>query len=282
VSSGNDLWDALVVDVDDFPEPAGPWASDDDTEVLPLTPQRDGEPWPDRAGRIVVVIGATGGAGATTVACGMALALARTCSGTALLDLDFELGDTHEAWGVPRHRTLGDLVPVLGELGPTHLDLIGYAHDSGVDLLLSPASHGASNDWGRGDLAALLACACLKGPVVVDAGRAPVHHVSVVCELAHTLVVVAPATLRGARRAREVIDRCAADKVRVVLNQPVGLRAELSSRAFAAACGRPVDSQLQSSPREAERLRSGVGGRSRRGLLPRLAELVEADAHVAP
>ena len=281
MSGSNDVWDALVIEADDLPDPAAPWMTGDDTVVVAPVTSRDGERWPDREGRVVVVLGATGGAGATTVACGLALAIARRYSGSTLLDLDFEFGDTHERWDVPRDRTLDDLVPVLNELRSSHLDMVGYTHESGVDLCLSPARHGASDDWGGADVTALLSCAAKRGPVVVDAGNAPLHHMAAACAVAQTLVVVAPATLRGARRTKELAARYPTKRQRVVVNQPVGTRPELSSRAFGAACGRPVDIVLPSTQRDADRLRSGNGHQSRRSLLHHLDVLAETDSHVA-
>lgn len=281
MSPSNDLWDALVIEVDDLPEPAAPWSNDDDTVAFPLVQQRDGDSWHGDGEGVIVVLGATGGAGTTTVACGLALAIARRYSTAALLDLDFEFGDTHERWDVPRDRTLADLVPVLSELQSSHLDMVGYTHESGVDLCLSPARHGASDDWGGAGITALLSCAAQRGPVVVDTGHAPLHHVAAACATAQTLVVVAPATLRGARRTGEIADRHPTNRLRIVVNQPVGTRTELSSRAFGAACGRPVDIVLPSAQRDADRLRSGSGRLARRSLLRRLDSLAGTDPDVA-
>lgn len=281
MSATNDPWQALIVDDADLPEEVEEWSDDVVTTVLPLAPTGRDDAWPDREGRVVVVLGATGGAGATTVACGLALALARSGPGTTLIDLDFEFGDTHERWDVPRHRTLADLVPVLGELRPAHLDLVGYAHPSGVDLCLSPAQHGASGDWGGDDVTTLLSCAARRGPVVVDVGRAAVHHMVAACGVADTVIVLSPATLRGARRTRELADRCPTGRVRVMLSGSTGSRPELSSRAFAAACGRPVDVALPTDRREATQLRSGIWRTSRRGVQHQIAAFVETDLHVA-
>ncbi len=283
MSPVEDPWAALILDDVDLPTmETGQrgWSIDDASSWNATTPDRAGGSSMSSGNDRIAVIGATGGAGATTVACGVALAYAAQGSTAVLIDGDLEFGDTHEAWDVPRHRTLGDLITVLDELGPHHVELVGYHHASGVELCLAPAERGAADAWRETDVAALLGAASSRGPVVVDCGRASPRHVDAVCDAAHSLIVVSPPTLRGAQRVAAIIARLDdGSGARIVINRTRVARPELSVRAFAAACGHDVECALPTSEREAEHLRSGIWRPRRRGLSHRIQAIVGMGRH---
>lgn len=277
---GRDPWAALVVDdrertVDPPPLPGVVDGWDDDIGTF----EREDEAsrYGTRAAhRLIVVVGATGGVGATTVASGLALATARSGTASLLLDLDFDSGDSHVGWGVPRDRTLGDLADVVDELVPDHLAVVAYEHDSGVGLLMSPAERGASARWSRVSIGRLLDAAAVHGVAVVDAGRAHPAHIDVARERAGLTVVVAPPTLRGVRRTRALVEQGGAGGVAVCVAD-WGHR-ELSARAFSRACGLDRVTTLPRAPREAGALASGRLVAQRRSRLgERLAELMRED-----
>ncbi len=223
-------------------------------------------------GDVVLVVGVAGGLGTTTLAAGLALAAARDGVAVSLLDLDFECGATHACWNVPRQRTTGDLVPVLAELRPEHLDVIAHRHESGVDLLMSPATPGAATPWQAAQVVDLVRCAALRGMLVVDAGRAYGVHVDAVAELAGRVIVVTPATVSGMTGVTAARERMWGRPMSIALSP---LRpAEMSARSFARGCGASIVTSIPRSTREAGELAAGRWpARGRRRLMNTVAAL---------
>jgi len=92
-----------------------------------------------RAGRLIAVRGARGGAGATFVASHLAAALARAEHACILVDGDPIQGDLTTALGAPLEdvRTLGDLVPVADELEAQQLLDVLWTHEAGFRVVLA-------------------------------------------------------------------------------------------------------------------------------------------------
>src|SRR4051794_36852482 len=91
-----------------------------------------------RDGTVVVVFGTKAGVGKTTVAVGLALALAVDEARVALVDLDLKLGNVASVLGVrPTGDVLSALAPgVLDDLGQLRAQLVWGP--SGVDVLAAP------------------------------------------------------------------------------------------------------------------------------------------------
>lgn len=215
----------------------------------------------DRARRpVTVVLGAAGGAGATLVACGVALAAAAAGRPVALAELDLERGDIAGAWGVPPARTIDDLTTVIDELMPRHVEMVCHPHESGVWLLLAPRRASASTWWDESATRLLLRSTRTLGDVVVDAGASLGPHVQEACRQADRIVLVSPPTVAGARRTRallDVVDCWRVDAERcLVVNRGVG-RDHLRARGFAHAVGVSPSVELPASPREADDLEAG-------------------------
>jgi len=227
-------------------------------------------------GALVVVSGAAGGCGASTLACGLALAWARARRPTCLLELDLDRGDLAGALGVEPDRSLADLVPVAGELAPEHLRQAAYPHESGLAVLLGPGRPGASAEWDAGALERLLAAARSKRACVADAGAgAPAPAVTAA---ATAVLVVAPACHAGARRARRLAAMLPDARARLVAAPPrCAPDQELSPRALGLAAGMEVRASLPLAEREAADLGAGRWPRGRRAPLARaIAALAEA------
>jgi pilus assembly protein CpaE len=93
-------------------------------------------------GVVIAVYGARGGAGATFVATHLAAALADRGRSCALVDLDASFAGLTVALGIGADdpvRTIGDLVPVVDELSPEHLEDALYRHPRGFSVLLGAA-----------------------------------------------------------------------------------------------------------------------------------------------
>ena len=252
--AGTDPWQGLVAGAD----PA-------DAVFASSDPRTD-------ANEVTVVVGASGGAGATLVACGLALAVAEATRPVALMELDLAGGDIAGAWGVPPDRTLHDLSRVIDELAPHHVEMVCHPHPSRVSLLLAPPEHRAPEVWDRPATRLLLSCTRTLGEVVVDAGASRDPRVAEACAHADRIVVVAPPTVAGARRVNAVRDAIAGwsgpdTRIVVAANRGVG-RNHLGARAFASAIGGPVV-ELDASAREADALGGGRWEMRRRGGLTR-------------
>lgn len=227
---------------------------------------------------VAVVIGASGGAGATTLALGVALHLAMTSRHPTLLELDLVKGGLAAGLGIDADRGLHDLRPVADELKPEHLARVAYPHRAGMSVILAP---GPSRDAGEWDGAAIgrlvVAASAGRKPVVVDGGTGLTFTSAAASRTAaHVFVVTTPSVV-GASRARAVLDGLVAPG-RLVVGPPLG-REDLGDRATGLAVGVPVASALPRSPGEAHDLGSGRWPRGRRlplaTAIARLAEGLE-------
>ena len=118
------------------------WPEERDELMASLTSVRSRIPNQDALrGRVVVVHGARGGAGATFVATNLAASFAGQGLRTTLVDLDVNFSDVSAALGIGADdgvRTVMDLVPVMDELSPEHLDDAMFRHPRGFSVLLAP------------------------------------------------------------------------------------------------------------------------------------------------
>lgn len=255
-----DPWDALISGEevpDAFADVAG--ADLDDTNTL------------------TVVMGAAGGVGTTTTACGLALATAAAGRPVALVELDLERGDLAGSWGVPSERTLDDLTAVIEELRPNHVEMVCHRHPSGVWLLLAPRRPGAQLWWDASATRLLLHSTRLLGEVVADAGPSLGPHVQEACRQASRIVIVTPPTVAGVRRLaglNDVLDAWGVAASRCVIsNRGVG-RDHLAARQVARLAEVPIDGELPASPHEADDLHAGQW-RVRRGRQTGLAATLD-------
>jgi pilus assembly protein CpaE len=229
--------------------------------------------------RIVVVVGACGGAGTSTVAGGLALAAAGAGRPAWLVELDLDRGDLAGAWELVGERTIAELSAVAGEIAPGHVRNAVRTHASGVEVLLAPPAGSSGARWlpeGMAPLLEAVASACgPEGRVVVDVGSGATALASAAARHAAEVLVVGPASLAGARRARRVV---AATSGRVpprlvVVDRPG--RADLGARGMARVVAAPLAGALPWSARRAAELTGGRWPRGRRGLGPAVAALSE-------
>jgi pilus assembly protein CpaE len=95
-------------------------------------------------GRVIAVYGTRGGSGTTFVTTQLAATFADQGHRCVLVDLDSNFADVTIALGIDREaRTIADLVPVVGELGPDHLDDALFRHPRGFSVLLAPSQPAA-------------------------------------------------------------------------------------------------------------------------------------------
>jgi pilus assembly protein CpaE len=225
-----------------------------------------------------LVLGASGGCGASLIAGGLALRWAADGSRPWLVELDLERGDLAGAWDLPAERTVGDLAPVAAELDARHVRAAAFPHPSGVVVLPGPGTPGAAAGWDRESVGRLLEVVAAEGRVVADAGAGLSRVAAAAAERAGEVIVVCAPTLASARRARRLLDAVeAAGRSRravVVAHGPV--RGDLGARALGRALEAGVVAEIPWAEAEAREIAAGrwPGGRRGRlrGAIERLAE----------
>jgi len=90
-------------------------------------------------GRLLVFLGAKGGAGVTTIACNFAVALAQESGqNTLLIDLDLPLGDAALNLGIVTEYSTVNALQDAGRLDAAFLHKLLIKHSSGVSVLAAP------------------------------------------------------------------------------------------------------------------------------------------------
>jgi len=92
---------------------------------------------PNCGSRTVALIGSTGGAGTTTVACYLAMALAERAEHVGLMDMDFEFGGVAKAWDLNPKYTIEDLLQ-FEQIERQSLEDVMIELPSGVFVLPRP------------------------------------------------------------------------------------------------------------------------------------------------
>lgn len=164
-------------------------------------------------GRLVAIASSKGGAGSSSVALHLGLETARSRPGdrVVVVDLDLQKPDLSILFDIPRYRDITDLLPVVEELTPRHLQDVVHEHASGLSLLLGP-QHGE-----RGELVTEFAARQILGMlvsrsdvVIVDVGSVMGEANSVAVEMADEVIVCATPdvlSLRGVQRITELWSR---------------------------------------------------------------------------
>jgi pilus assembly protein CpaE len=160
-------------------------------------------------GTLVVVTGAKGGVGASTVAAHLAL-LTRTGGPqqrrVCLVDLDLQAGDVPQLLSLTYHRTITDLVEVSDELTARALEETLYVHPSGLRVLLAPAEGERAEDiTGRVAKQVLGGLKARFDVVVVDCGTTVTEANAVAVEMADQVLVVATPDVLCLRAAKRLI-----------------------------------------------------------------------------
>lgn len=205
---------------------------------------------------VILVIGAVGGAGASTVAAGVALARAGAGQPTTLIDLDLEHGDLAAEWGCPERRGLADLLPVADELAAGHLGQVTFPHRSGVGVIAAPRRPGAADPWDDARLRRVIDLAGARGPLAIDGGVALSRPAWAVAGAADRVLIVTPGTVRAARRAREAAGHLGGRAATAIVVRD-GAGAELGAQEIAGLVGVPLAGRIPRSGAGARRVLGG-------------------------
>ncbi len=150
-----------------------PFASGVVAEALVRASARRSAVKPTRktAGKLLVFLGAKGGAGTTTLACNFAVSLAQESGqSTLLIDLDLPLGDAALNLGIIAEYSTINALQNSNRLDPSFLATLLIKHSSGVSVLAAPGKfpqYQATNE----QIDKLMAVARMEfDNVVVDVG----------------------------------------------------------------------------------------------------------------
>jgi pilus assembly protein CpaE len=180
-----------------------------------------------RRARVVAVLGARGGAGATFVASQLAATVADRGGRSVVVDLDLAFAGLTVSLGIPPDappHTVADLVPVLDELDPDHVTEALYRHPRGFEALLSPPDGDGAAGVTPGLVRAAIALLAADHDVVVlHAPRTPDAAVLAGVRLADVALLITTQDLFSLHGAKRAIDRLGLDRppgrCRVVLNR---------------------------------------------------------------
>lgn len=214
-----------------------------DRRVPRQQPRESAEPAPQ--GKVLAVVGAKAGVGATTVAVNLALEMSRAATGGAgLLDLRREGGETPYFLDLECAYTWEEVTRNLARLDSTFLESILTRHASGLALLPAPVT--ASEILDEAALERLTQeMRRLFGQVVVDAGTAAEQPARFL-ELADEVILVLNLSLPCLARARSFLEALrgreggVAGKVRLAAMRHVK-GGEIEPAEAAEVLGQPID-----------------------------------------
>jgi pilus assembly protein CpaE len=202
--------------------PLAPWEMEEAlSRISGLRPAaRQGR---ESCGRMLVFLGAKGGCGVTTLACGFAVAMAQESGqSTLLLDLDLPLGDAALDLGIiPQYSTV-DALQDFSRLDSNFLASLLFRHRSGLQVLAAPGRFPQARVCNEG-IDRLLAVARQEfDNVVVDAGSRLDLQSTALFDEASTVYLVTQAGLSELRNANRLISEffpACASKLEIVINR---------------------------------------------------------------
>ncbi|MHC5111187.1 MAG: AAA family ATPase [Planctomycetota bacterium] len=144
-------------------------------------------------GKLVTVMGASGGVGATFFATNLAVELAKLCEGSVtVVDLDYRFGQVATLLDIDPTFTLADLCDTPEQLEQQVLDRALVKHSSGVKVLSRPSSFAEADTMTAASCVALLSTLVQHNDFVVVDGpnRSDIRARSVLDIADHNILLV--------------------------------------------------------------------------------------------
>jgi MinD-like ATPase involved in chromosome partitioning or flagellar assembly len=183
----------------------------------------------------VVVMGAAGGCGATTLAVALALTAVQPGQAPLLVDAGLHGSGPGALWAMAPSRALDDLLPVGEHLTGAHVDHLVHRHACGVDVVAGSTGPATALALSGAATAAVAGHVAGRAAWVADAGMGDGPLARALVPHASRVVMVVPATVQGARRAVGLLQALPPVATVVASALPGGDR--LSGRALRAALG---------------------------------------------
>ncbi len=163
-------------------------------------------PPPVKHGRIISVLGSSGGSGASTVAVNVATCLAQEHRRCALLDLKLESGDLAALLDLHPAHTVADFCRHAARMDASMFERCFAQHSTGVHLLAAPPTYDDRNlVTPRGVRKALVMARGAFPYVVVDLERSGQEHVQALYQ-SDLILVVMRLDFVSVRQTRRILD----------------------------------------------------------------------------
>lgn len=219
---------------------------------------------PAELGRLITVLGPSGGSGASTIAANLAAVLARQHQSCALVDLKLETGDLAALFDLKPTHTLAELCLNASRMDRGMLERCLVRHDSGVHLLAPPrVLADVACVTPQGIRQALNLARTLFPYVVVDLDHSFREEQTLVLRQADLILLVFRldfTSLRNARRTLDYFDQLgiSQERVRLVVNR-YGQPKELAASKAEEALGLKIFHYVPDEPKTVNRANnSGV------------------------
>jgi pilus assembly protein CpaE len=177
------------------------------------------------AGRLITLLGCSGGCGASTLAVNIAAALSKSHGSCGLIDLKPGRGDLAALLDLRPGYNLADICLNVARLDRAMFEKVLVRHDSGIQLLAAPQAFGATRVvTTQGVTQAVVMARRLFPHVVVDLEDCFHEEQVAVLRQAHITLVVCRLDFTSLRNVRRVLDHLVdADvpraQVRLVVNR---------------------------------------------------------------
>jgi pilus assembly protein CpaE len=217
-------------------------------------PARPGAAPPERA-RLVAVVGARGGVGASTLAANLAWFLAEQHKRkTTLLDLDLQFGTASLAFDVEPSRGLRDALEQPNRIDALLINSAAVRHSERLTILASEESHEEDIRYDPTAVTLLLDELSRQAEfVIVDVPLHPSAYRAKVLPLARDIVIVTDLSLAGLRDAIRLSTQAQQltqnARLLVVASRTGGRASGVSVREFEKALGRKIDTLLPEDPK---------------------------------
>lgn len=163
--------------------------------------------------RVFALAGAKGGVGSSTLALHLALVAkqAEPSQEVILVDFDQQKPDQSILFDVPQTRSIVDLLPVINELAPRHLDEVLFHHESGIRILLGPKQGEEMeriDEFAARQIVGMLASRA--DIVIIDMGSVMGEANTTALEMSSDVCIVTTPdvlSLRGVHRLKELWER---------------------------------------------------------------------------
>jgi pilus assembly protein CpaE len=201
----------------------------------------------------ICVLGATGGAGATTIACNLAMELASfTGQSVGLVDLNIEFGDINCALNLDPKYTISDLCRGEGDMDRAMVQSAMHEMPSKVAILSCPRTLiEGRHVTADGIYQLLMILGSLYSHVVVDMPRSLLAETAHALEGADMVLLVTQLSVpsvRNATRIMEFLQSAGApdDAIKIVLNRAQSDHGNISVHDVEVHFNRPVFAKIPS------------------------------------
>lgn len=195
-------------------------------------------------GRLLVFLGAKGGAGVTTLACNFAVSLAQESGqSTLLIDLDLPLGDAALNLGIVTEYSTVNALQDAGRLDAAFLNKLIIKHSSGVSVLAAPGKFPQFHATNEAIDKLITVARQEFDNVVVDVGARLDLTDSVLFKEAFTIYLVTQAGIPELRNSNRLISQffnAGGPKLEIVINRYEPRALGVSDETITKALTRPA------------------------------------------